>query len=66
MQADIKNIGVIAIELAHGEPPSIPGPTRTAATRLHGYSKQFIEFVTNCLQKEKVRMCVVMYFSYAN
>ena len=60
LQADIWNLGVIAMELAHSEPPSVDSLHQimeyTAPTLSSVYSKHFTDFVASCLQKvaEKV------------
>ena len=55
LQADIRNVGIIATELAHGALPSTSS-SQSATALPSGYSKLFIDFISSCLQKEKVRM----------
>ena len=58
-QADIRNLGVIATELAHIDPPTFDSSSMdfTAPTLTSMYSIHFTDFVISCLEKAEDKVC---------
>lgn len=68
-QADIRNLGIIATELAHIDPPTFGNSSSadfSVPTLSSMYSIHFTNFVISCLEKaeDKVQLRLYEHYSY--